>query len=202
MREHLKGAGTLPFVGFVTHDGKWIDGYSGYKDADAFLKVVEAAEASPALRASEATRKKLAALVEKTTKAVEASDWKTVVAAAREAGKTTGRCPERKALAGHMKQARAWASGQLDEAVKAARAGELAKAQEAIDTVKKHFAGEPEGADADLGAKAVRKLSQLPPGDVAARGKAAKEFIDTRWDAAFEAKPAEDAPAPEKPADG
>jgi hypothetical protein len=202
MRDNLKGASTLPFVGFVTHDGKWVGGFSGYKDTAEFAKALEAAEQSPLIRASDATRKKLAALVEKATKAAEAADWKGVVAAAREGGKTTGRCAERKALAGLMKQARAWASGRLDEAVKAAQTGDYAKAQEAIADVKKHLAGEPEAADAELGAKAVRKLSQVPAGDVAARNRAAKEFMDTRWDAAFEAKPAESAPEPEKPADG
>lgn len=193
MRDNLKGASMLPFVGFVTHDGKWVGGYAGYKDAAEFAKVLEAAEKSPLIQASDATRKKLAALSDKALKAAEAADWKGVFAAAREAAKTTGRCAERRAIAGLRKKAQEWAAGRLDEAVKAAQAGDWAKAQEAIADVKKHCAGEPEAADAELGAKAVRKLSALPPGDVAARNRASKEFMDTRWDAAFEAKPAEPA---------
>lgn len=199
MRENLKGAGTLPFAAFVTHDGKWVGGFSGFKDTADFVRVVEAAESSPAIQASDATRKKLAALADKASKAAEAADWKNVVLAARDAGKTTGRCAERKTLAGLRKKAHEWASARLDEAVKAAQSGDLPKAQEAIADVKKQFAGEPEGTDADLGVKAVRKLSQLPPGDAGARGRAAKEFMDTRWGAAFE-KPAEESPTrePEK----
>jgi hypothetical protein len=186
MRDNLKGAGTLPFVGFVTHDGKWVGGFSGFKDASGFVKIVEDAERSPLIQASEATRKKLAPLAERAAKAAEAGDWKAVVAAMREANKTTGRCAERKALAGHMRQGRAWASARLDEAVKAAQAGDYATAEVAIADVKKQFAGEPEGADADLGAKAVRKLSQLQAGEGGALQKAGKDFVDTRWSALFE----------------
>lgn len=187
MREHLKGASTLPFVAFVTHDGRWVGGFSGYRDVAAFRKALDDAEGSPLIQASEAVRKKLAGLGQKAAKAAEAGDWKGVVAAAREAGKTTGRCSERKALAALRAKAKAWASARLDEAAKAARGGDSAAAQAAIAEVRLQYAGEPEAAEADAGAKAVRKLSLLPAGEAGARAreKAAEEFRGTRWEAIF-----------------
>lgn len=200
MRENLKGASTLPFVAFVTHDGKWVGGFSGFKDAAAFVGVLESAEESPLLQATKAVQAKLATLATKATKASEAGDWKTVVASCREAAKTTGRCPERKTLAGLRKSAGAWAAGRFDEAVAAARAGDAAKAQAAIADVRKHFAGEPEADDADTGTKALRRLSLIPAGDAGApnRAKAAKEYEGTRWAAIFSEARAE-APAEPKP---
>ena len=41
----------------------------------------------------------------------------------------------------------------------------------------------------------MRKVSLLPAGDAKAREKAARENAGTRWAAAFEAKPKEEAPA-------
>jgi len=202
MRENLKGAGTLPFVAFVTHDGKWVGGFSGFRDVAEFVRVLDAAEGSPLIQATDAVRKKLAVLADKAGKAAEKSDWKAVVLAAREAAKTTGRCHERKALAAHVKAAREWAAGRLDGAVKAAQAGDLVAANEATADVKKQFAGEPEALDADTGTKALRKLSLIPAGDAGARSreKAAQEFADTRWAAVFvPGTDAEPAGKPEAP---
>jgi len=200
MRENLKGANMLPFAAFVTHDGKWVGGFSGFRDAAEFLKVLDAAEQSPLIQASEATRKKLGGLADKATKAAEAGDWKTVATACREAAKSSGRCPERKALVALRKKAGAWASGRLDEAVAAARAGDVAKAQAAIADVRKQLAGDPEADDADTGTKALRRLAAIPAGEAGARNreKAAVEYRESRWAAIFE--PAPDAAKPDDPA--
>lgn len=192
MRENLRGASTLPFVAFVTHDGKWVGGFSGYHDAGEFVRVLATAEETPYLQATKAVRAKLATLVEKTTKAAEQSDWKTVVAVAKEAAKTTGRCPERSAILETMKKAQAWAAGRIDEAVKAAQAGSVAPANEALAEVRKCFPGEPEGEDAETGIKAVRRLSTILEAEAkgtaspSSRDKARKEFKETRWMAIFE----------------
>lgn len=199
MSENLKGANALPFAAFVTHDGKWVGGFSGFKDAAEFLKVLDAAEQSPLIQASEATRKKLAGLADKATKAAGAGDWKTVATACREAAKTSGRCPERKALVALRRKAGEWASGRLDESVAAARAGDIAKAQAAIADVRKQLAGDPEAGDADKGTKALRRLAAIPAGEAGARNreKAAVEYRESRWAAIFEPAPAEDPAKPE-----
>lgn len=36
MRANLPNARTLPFVAFVSHDGKWVRGFSGFRDAAKF----------------------------------------------------------------------------------------------------------------------------------------------------------------------
>jgi hypothetical protein len=198
MRENLKGANMLPFVAFVTYDGKWVGGYSGYKETAEFVKVLAAAEDTPYLKATKAVQEKLATLAEKAGKAAGAGDWKTVVAASRDAGKTTGRCPERKAIAEIMAKAQAWAAGKLDDAVKAAQAGsDLAPANEALAEVRKCFLGEPEATDAETGMKALRRLSTILEAEAkgmaspSSREKAAKEYEDTRWAAMFAPKAAE-----------
>jgi hypothetical protein len=204
MVANLPGAGTLPFAGFVTPSLQWVAGFSGYKDEAEFLKVLEAAERSPLLNASEAVKKQLGALAEKAAKAAEKGDWKAVLAAGREASGTTGRCEERGRIDGLVKKARAWAEGQLASVVADARkGGDLPAARKVLNEVKKQMAGEPEAEDAEKGLKALQRLGTIrgveadPKGldPVKLREKAAKEYEGGRWAAAF----GKEAPAPESP---
>jgi hypothetical protein len=199
MREHLAGAQMLPFVAFVTYDGKWVGGYSGFKQPADFLRVLEAAEKSPLLQASEAVRKKLQPLVERSEKSAEAGNWKGVVRNVQSARKLHGRCPERTALNGLMDKARAWATGQFDTAIKLAQTGgDLKAALKAISEVRKHFTKEPEADDAALGLKAIRRVEQIRriegEGErkTDLRLKAAEKYKDTRWAAAFDVKAPQD----------
>jgi len=204
MQENLPGANMLPFAAFITHDGKWVGGYSGYRDTEAFLKVLKEAEDTPYLKASKAVQKKLAGLADRAAKAAEKGDWKTVMRAVQDAAKTTGRCPERDALAGIEKRARAWAVQQLEAAVKAARSGDLDAAEKALDLVRKQFSGEPEAAEATEGQKALKSLALVvateEKGTAAPGGreKAAQRYEGTRWAAIFTPGPADGQP-PEDP---
>lgn len=193
MRTNLAGASRLPFVGFVTHKGQWVGGYAGYKDARQFLRVLEAAERSPHLQATPAVRKKLAGLVAKAEKAAAKGHWKSVMKAGQAARKTSGRCPEREALAGMVDKARAWAAGQLDTVVKTAReGGDLAAARKLLNEVKSKFAGEPEAADAGVGLKALGRLAQIVRLETGgssladAREKEVRRYKDTRWASIFQ----------------
>jgi hypothetical protein len=205
MSANLAGAQMLPFAGFVSFDGKWVAGFSGYRDTGEFLKVLDTADKSPLLNATDAVRKKLAALVKIAEPAAKKGDWKTVVKACKDASKMFGRCPEREALAGFEKQALDWANGQFDAVVKDARSGaDLTEARKKLNDVKRHFAGEPEGADADLGLKAIAKLSVLvaaeasgAPLPAGARAKAASEYKDSRWAQIFEKGPVPETPPEE-----
>lgn len=196
MKANLAGARMLPFVGFISHDGKWVDGFAGYKDAGGFLKVLEVADKSPLLDATDAVRKKVAALARTAERAAEKGDWKAVLKASRDAGKTVGRCPERAILAALVKQAREWATGQFDAIVKDAQSGgDLAELRKTLGVVKTQFFGEPEAAEADIGLKALQKLSDVvaaesreaPPDGV--REKAASAYKGTRWEKMFEKAP-------------
>jgi len=201
MRENLKGASTLPFAGFITPQGKWVAGFSGFKDEGGFVKILDEVEASPVLQASEADKKKIAALGEKAGKAAEKSEWKSVLAAAKEAKEINGRCDARKTIDGFVAKAREWATSQFDAAVKAAQGGgDLAEPRRILGDVKKQFPGEPEAAEAEAGLKALTKLSNLQAAEAAPnaqpglREKVKKEFAASRWGAIFDPKPAEEAP--------
>ncbi len=193
MRANLAGASTLPFVGFVTHDGKWVGGFSGHKSITGFLDALEKAEKTPYLQASKATRKKLAKLLAAAEKAAKRKVWKAVLRATNAAQKTTGRCPERKALAGLLAKARSSAARRFDTAISLARSGgDLKQARTLLSTVKKQFGGEPEAKQASTGIKALAKLARIveaeagesPP--AGARKKAAGKYKGTRWATIFD----------------
>jgi len=205
---NLPGAGTLPFVAFVTPELKWIEGFSGYRDEGAFLKVLDTAEKSPLLNASEEGRKKLAGLVEKAGKAAEKGEWKGVLAACREGADVTGRCPERVQIDALEKKARAWVGDKFAAAVRTAQeGGDLAEARKALHEVKKQFAGEPESADADTGLKALQRLSNIRDAEsgkasinpAGLREKATRDSKGSRWAAAFEKKEPAAPPPPAPP---
>ena len=109
MRANLPNATGLPFVAFITHDGKWVEGYSGFKSAGDFSKIMQKADKTPYLQASKATRKKIANIVKRADTAAARGDWKSVVKGSKAAAKMAGRCPERlparflQDLAGHLR---------------------------------------------------------------------------------------------------
>jgi hypothetical protein len=194
-------------VGFLTPDLRWVGGFSGYKDEAAFLSVLDAAEKSPLLDASEPVKKKLLALADKAAKAAEKSDWKTVIAAGHEGAATTGRSPDRVRLQDLVKKAHAWADAEFTRIVDEVRkGGELPAARKALGDVKKQMAGEPEAADVETGLKALSRLATIrsveaePKGvdPAAMRAKAVKEFESSRWKAVFEAAPPAAPPSPPK----
>ena len=193
MRTNLPNASTLPFAGFVTHDGKWVEGFSGFKNAGDFKKIMEKAEATPHLQATKAVRKKLAKLAATAGQAAKRDNWKAVLKAGQAADKTVGRCPERNAIADLVQKARAWAAQQFEQAVKTAKSGgDLTAATKALSNLRRNFAGQPEADDASKGIEALRRLAKIvdaeagdTPPPASAREKAAARFKDTRWAAIF-----------------
>jgi hypothetical protein len=201
LHKNLPGASTLPFVGFLTFDGEWIDGASGYLEPAELQALLDRVEKSPLLDAKPAVRKQLEKPAATATAAAAKSDWKAVLVAAREAAKSTGRCPERTAIRAAEQQARAWATGELDGVVKDAAAGaELPPLRKRLAAVRGHFAGEPEAADVDTGLKALQRLQVVREVEAAPnpardlRERSAAPYQGTRWTAVF-TKPAADAPA-------
>jgi len=189
----LPDASMLPFVAFLTPAGEWICGASGRQDEKALLALFDQASKSPLLLATPAVRKALEKHAASAAAAAAKADWKTVLTAAREAKKSTGRCPERTTIAAAEKQARNWAAGELDTIARAAAAGDdLAALGKRLAAVKAPFAGEPEAADADAGLKALQKLAFVreveaggnPAKDL--RPRSAEPFKGTRWAALFD----------------
>jgi hypothetical protein len=192
MRENLKGAGTLPFAGFATADLQWVAGFAGYKDAAGFAAVLAEAEKSPLLQAPPATTKALEALVASADKSAAKGDWRAVLAASRTAANMKGRSPLRDKLAEVVTKGRAWADAEMKTAAETAVAGDRTAVRVALKKVASAFAGEPEAKDADAGLKAVDRLGVIEglPADQqpAAREKAKKDFVGSRWASLFDAK--------------
>jgi hypothetical protein len=191
--KNLPDPKAAPMVAFLSADGAWVDGYSGWIEPVDFLKVVARAEASPLLHAKPEVRKALEKPAASATAAAAKADWKTVLTAAREAKKSMGRCPERTAIANAEKQARNWAAGELDAiAQAAATGGDLAALRKRLTAVKAPFAGEPEAADVDTGLKALQRLAfvrEVEAGGNPARDlrpRSAEPFQGTRWTAVFD----------------
>ena len=204
MHQGLPGATGLPFVAILTPDGQWIDGFSGYRDAKELASFLDRAAKSPLLEAPAAVRKQLEKLATAATAAAARADWKPVLAAAREADKSHGRCPERTAIKAAEQKAREWLAAQYDAVFQAAATGaDLAPARQRLADVKRHFAGEPEALDADTGTKALQRLKYVreieanpnPARDL--RERSAAMFPGTRWTALFE-KPTAPAGGQEK----
>jgi hypothetical protein len=188
MQANLPDARTLPFAAFLTHDGKWIAGFSGHKDEAAFLEVLSTAEKSPLLEATEAVRKKLSPLSDKASKAAAGGDWKTVLKAGRDAVDLLGRCEERVKLDTAVSAARAWAEEQLAAAVAKATpdVADFAGARSLLSAVKKQFTDEPEQADAEKGLKAITVLERWSKSETVlptTREKTAADYAGTRWEA-------------------
>ena len=190
--KHLPDAKSYPLVAFLTVEGKWIEGYSGWLEEPDVLKILTRVESSPLLQAEPAVIKLLAKHAVAATGAAAKGDWKVVLAAAREAAKSSGRCAERTAIRTAEKQARAWANEQLDACVQGASSGaDLVPIRKQLVAVKTHFVGEPEGADAETGIKAMQRLTTVreveanpnPARDL--RERSAKPFQGTRWVAIF-----------------
>ena len=197
MRTNLANAQKLPFVAFVTHDGKWVEGYSGFKRPNDFLVVLKKAEDTPYLKATPAVQKTLASLVAKSEKAAKKGDWRMVLKSGLAADKSTGRCPERTQMTALVESARAWAAAQFKSAIKLAQSGgDLAAAKKALSSVKKHFSGQPQAAAAQTGIKALQRLTKIRKVEAAGsapeglREKAVRDFKETPWTAMFEKKTA------------
>jgi len=195
MSSNLAGATTLPFVAILTHDLKWVGGWSGYKDASFVEKALDDAKASPLLQASEAVRKKMQGLVGAAKKAVEKGDWKSVLKAGKDADALDGRCAERDEIGAAVKAARDWGERTLASVADAVKAGgDRVEAKKTLNEVLKQFGAEPEGEDAKQGLKAIDRLGNIvgveegkgglnPAG---LREKAAKDYEKGRWKAIFE----------------
>ena len=201
MSEHLKGAQTLPFAGFITSDLQWVGGFSGYKDANAFVSLLDEVEKSPLLQAKPEVAKKLDGLVATASKAAEKGDWKAVMAASKSSSDLKGRSPAREKLADLVKKAHEWGEGELGKALESVKTGgERGAIRAQLKKVSASLPGEPEQKDADQGLKAIDKLttieSMAAEQQDAAREKGAKDFAGSRWAAVFDKsvpKPAEPA---------
>lgn len=207
LRSKIPNAKMLPFIGFLTPAGEWIDGASGFQEIEDMTALVARAAGSPLRNAKPEVRAALVKPAAGVTAAADKSDWKTVLAAARVAKQSTGRCPERTTIEAAEKKARDYAVAEFTAVLQAAGVSkDLAPLRKRVTALKTPFAGEPEAADCDVGLKALQKLQFVR--DAEARGnpqkdlrtRTAAEFQGSRWFDLFgpAAKAGEAKPAPEK----
>lgn len=207
LHENLPDASMLPFVGVLTYEGKWVGGYSGFKQPAEFAAFLDEIEKSPLLDAKPDVRAQLAKHAKAATDAAAKSNWGAVVKAVRAADACFGRCPERDALRAAEQRVRDWLAAQYDAVTKAAVAGDdLAAARRTLSDVKRAFAGQPEADEAQRGLEALSRLNRVRAAEATGNAKqdlrerAAAEFAGTRWTALFGRK--EEAPKPEPDKDG
>lgn len=205
LHENLPDASMLPFVGVLTYEGKWVGGYSGFRQPPEFGAFLDEIEKSPLLDAKPDVRAQLAKHAKAATDAAEKGNWGAVVKAVRAADACFGRCPERDALRTAEQRVRDWLAAQYDAVTKAAVSGDdLAAARRTLADVKRVFAGEPEADDAQRGLEALSRLNRVRAVEAQGnakkdlRDRAAAEFAGTRWTALFTR--AGDAPKPAEPA--
>ncbi len=186
LREKLPGAGTLPFIGVLTADGKWVHGFSGHRSPDQFLADLDKIDASPLLDASPATVKKLEKIAAAAEKALAKQQWSKVFKAESAAAKLIGRHASRNTVSAAAAKARGVAESGLSKAYDALAGGETRdEARKTLYQLSKAFRGQPEGDEAAAGIKASDRLGRLAEiaeeHRAAARAKAATEFAGTRW---------------------
>jgi len=190
LREKLAGASTLPFVGVLTPDGKWVHGFSGHRSAEKFLKDLDTIDASPLLNASPAVVKKLEKLLAAAQKSLAKKQWLKVIQCAEDAAELSGRHESRTAIGAAEAEARGVAEKALVDALEAlTQGGDRNPVRKALFQLAKDFRGQPEAADAERGVKASERLARLAGISAehrdAVRAKAAKEFAGSRWAALF-----------------
>jgi hypothetical protein len=187
LRRNLPASATLPLVGFVLPDGRWLCGFGGAIDARRFLEHVAAAERWVA---AEAAARRSAPCLARARSAAARGAWCEVVRLCREHGT---REPE---MASLRRDARTWVEDRLAEAVSLLGAGRYDQAVAECAAVERAMQGEPEGAEARMGARAaalLKAIAAVPASDAdadALRARAAQELRGTRW-AALVAPPSD-----------
>lgn len=177
----------------LTPDLKWVAGSSGYVEAAAFKSFLEDVEMSPVLQATAEVAKKLEGLATQAEQGVEKSQWQKTIAAAKTASDLAGRSPLRDRIAAALTKARAWAETEMSAALASlAKAGDRTAARRSLIVVGKAFAGEAEAKEAEAGVKAADRLGVIEGMESdkqdAAREKAVRDFVGTRWTALFAKK--------------
>jgi hypothetical protein len=167
LRSNLPDALTLPLVGFLTPDLRWVHGYWGGRDAPRFRAEIATARSraramalapapttpAPRVAAGPAPR----SAVTLPPPAVSASPAPS--ATPRVAART-----EEKAVCVAARDAdpdRAWARDRLDRAVDALAALDYAKARAILAEVAPKAAGLPEEEDVRAGEVAIRSLDRI-----------------------------------------
>ena len=192
LSKHFEGKGSLPYIVFLTHDRKWVRGFSDTRTLAQFLDDLDKVEQSPLVPASKEVETKLATAAKQAEHLVEAEDWVKLMALVRSTKSLTGRCAQRNELDELTQSVRDHAAARFDwveETV--ASEGAIAAAKKELKSLQKLMKGEPEADIAATGVAALfvyARVGKLKDAAATkARAAAAKQFAGGRWAALFDA---------------
>lgn len=186
----------LPFWAYVTPDGTYISGSSGFRGADDFLADLKSAMTSERMRVPAPVEKALAKSAEQATQDLEEKKNGAVVHAAKEAEKARGYSESKLKLRELLAKAVAAGREVLAAAAEQAKGGDLEGALAAAKPVAADFKGTELDAAAALAVKCLEKFksaaASVEKGDPAAARRAyaqiAKDAPDSPYAALAEEK--------------
>ncbi len=176
MMSQVKGS-TLPFYIYVTPDGKFITGTSGFRAADAFKADLEGVLKNDLLRLPPELEKKLARIAEQAAKDFEAKKTAAVIKAAKDAEAIKGSSDSKDKVLGLLAQILEGGRQKLKEAADLCRDGKADEAVAITAALAKDFKGtELEKATAAANKAADRFKSAAKESEP--NGKGAKRLFE------------------------
>lgn len=180
---------TLPFFAYVSPDGKFISGTSGFRDEKTFKADLEGVLASDLLRVPAPLEKKLATMAEQAAKDAEAGKTAAVVKTAKQAQAIRGSSPSKDKIAELYAKAIDEGQQKLKDAAGLCGEGTFDDAEKLVSAVSKDFKGTELEKPAAAAAKALPRLKQAHKDSEAGNKNSAKRA----WELVV--KECKDAPA-------
>lgn len=151
----------LPFYAYVTPEGKFISGTSGFRDVNAFKGDLEGAMKSDLMRAPAEVEKKLAKIAEQAAKDLEAKKFAGVVKAARDAEAVRGFSDSKDKIRDLYAQAVGGAQQKIKEAAELSKESKFDEAAALLAPLAKDFKGTEVEPAAVAANKALDRLKSV-----------------------------------------
>jgi hypothetical protein len=157
MLSQVKG-NTLPFYAYVTPDGKFISGTSGFRNQKAFLADLEGVLKNDALKVPPELEKKLAKMADQAAKDFEGGKMAAVVKAARDADAMRGFSDSKDKIKDLFAQAIEKGQARIKEAAGLCSEGKFDEASAILTPLARDYKGCEVEKAATAGGKAVDKF--------------------------------------------
>lgn len=165
---------TLPFFAYVTPDGKFISGTSGFRDEKTFKADLEGVLQSELLKVPAPLEKKLAKMAEQAAKDAEAGKTAALIKTARQAQAIRGSSPSKDKIAELYAAAVEQGRGKLQEAADLCRDGKFDEADKLVGAVARDYKGTELDKPAAAAKKALPRLRQAHKDAEAGNAKSAR----------------------------
>ena len=151
---------TLPFFAYVTPDGKFISGTSGFRDEKTFKADLEGVLQSDLLRVPAPLEKKLEKMAEQAAQDAEAGKTAALIKTARQAQAIRGSSASKDKIAELYANALEQGRGKLAEAAEMCRDGKFDDADKLVSAVARDYKGTELDKPAAAAKKALPRLRQ------------------------------------------